>query len=115
MIRAGAGRTHIKDEEDPLKLGVPISNGLLIIPCVKKSRDHFTSALLRDPILYFRDSPGSKVMISRRNQNYGTDGPTHVVSWVIASHTDWLRSSFFPFIPRSRALQMSEQRNPSST
>jgi hypothetical protein len=43
-------------------------------------------------------------------------GLTHVISWFIASHTDWLRSpSFFPFIPRSRALQMSAQLSPSST
>jgi len=109
-------RTHIEDDEDPVELGLPSGNYLLVIPRVKKSRGRIAPALLDDLILYFRDCPGSKGMISRGTRNYGTAGPTHVVNWFIASHTDWLRSSnFFPSIPRSRALQISEQNSPSST
>ena len=114
--RVEADRTHVEDDEDPFKLGFPSGNGLLVIPRVEKSRGCIASTLLDDLVLYFPDSPGTKVMISRRTRNHNTAGPTHVVNWFIASHTDWLRSSnFFPFIPRLRALQISEQNSPSST
>ena len=44
-----------------------------------------------------------------------TDG-THVVSRLIASRTELLRSSnLFPFSPWSRAVQTSAQTSPSST
>ena len=43
-------------------------------------------------------------------------GPTHVINWLIASQTDWLRSSslFLPS-PQSSARQISAQLSPIST
>ena len=61
-IRAGGDRTHIEDDEDPVELGLPSCNGLLVIPRVKKSRGRIAPALLDDLVMYFRDGPGSKSM-----------------------------------------------------
>jgi len=55
--QVGADRTHVEDNEDPFKLGLPSGNGLLVIPCVEKSRGWIASTLLDDLILYFRDGP----------------------------------------------------------
>jgi hypothetical protein len=45
-----------------------------------------------------------------------TVGFTHVVNWLIASHTESLRSfNNFPFNPRLSAVQTSAQARPSST
>ena len=37
-------RTHIEDDEDPVELGLPSSNDLLVIPRVKKSRGRIATA-----------------------------------------------------------------------
>jgi hypothetical protein len=45
-----------------------------------------------------------------------TAGLTHAVNWLIAPHTELLRSfNNFPFNPRLRAVQTSAQASPSST
>ena len=66
----GTHRTHIEDNEDPVELGLPSRNGLLVILRVKKSRDCIASALFDDRILYFRDGSAIESMVGRRTRNY---------------------------------------------
>jgi len=73
--QAGADRTHVEDNEDPVELGLPSRNGLLVVPRVKESRGRIAPALLDDPVLYLCDGPGIESMISRRTRNYNTAGP----------------------------------------
>ena len=78
--QAGAQRTHIEDNEDPVELRLPSGNRLLVIPRVKKSRDCTASALFGDFILYFRNGPAVEGMVSRRTRNYNIASSTHVIS-----------------------------------
>ena len=78
--QAGAHGTHVENNEDPVELGLPSGNGLLVIPRAEKSRDCVASALFDDLVLYFRDGPETKSMISRRTRNYNIAGSTHVVN-----------------------------------
>jgi len=55
--RAGADRTHVEDNEDPVEIGVPGGNGLLVISRMKKSRGRIATALFDDFFLYFPDGP----------------------------------------------------------
>ena len=81
---------------------------------MKKSRDCIPSAPFDDIPLYFCDSPTTESTLVELKRLIA--GSTHVVSWPIASRTDWVNSSNrLSFLPRSRALQMSAQDNPSST
>ena len=80
--QAGAGKTHIEDDEDPIELRFPGGNGLFVIPGVKKSRDCIVSAPFDDLILYFRDGPIIESMVVRRIRNYNhyIADPTHTVN-----------------------------------
>ena len=114
--QAGGHETHIEDNKDPIELRVPAGNHLFIIRRMPNSRHRIASTLLDDLILYFCDSSAIESAVGEEARKCNIAGPTHVVNWLIASHTDWLRSSsLLPFMPRSRALQMSAQNSPSST
>ena len=76
-IRAGGDRTHIEDDEDPVELGLPSGNSLLVVPCVKNSRGRIAFALFKDLVLYFCDGSAIESMVSR---NYVIAGQTHVVN-----------------------------------
>ena len=78
--QAGGHRTHIEDNEDPVELGFPSRNGLLVVPRVKKSGDCVASALFDDLILYFCDGPAIESMVGREAGNHNVAGPTHVVN-----------------------------------
>ena len=78
--QAGTDRTYIEDNEDPVELGLPGSNDLLVIPRVKNSRGSIASALFDDLILYFRDGPVIEGMIGRRTRNCNIAGRTHAVN-----------------------------------
>ena len=60
--QAGAQRTHIEDNEDPVELRLPSGNRLLVIPRVKRSGDCIAPSLFDDPILYFRHGPAIEGM-----------------------------------------------------
>jgi hypothetical protein len=67
---AGAHRTHVEDTDDPVEVGLPAGNRILVISRVKNSRDFVPLALFDDPPLYFCDSPkiaGSTVGGGARN------------------------------------------------
>ena len=43
--------------KDPVEIGLPTRNSILVVPRMKESRDSVPPAFFRDPPLYFRDSP----------------------------------------------------------
>jgi len=101
--------------EDPVEVQLPGSDCFLVILRMHKPRDCVPSTPLDDLPLDSCHSSAIKTTVSKLSKLCITC-LAHVVNWFIASLTDWLRSfSFFPFIPRSRALQISAQTNPSST
>jgi len=61
----GADRTHIEDNEDPVELGLPSGDGLLVIPRVENSRGRIAPALFDNLVLYFRDGPWIESVMSR--------------------------------------------------
>jgi len=75
--QVGADRTHVEDNEDLFKLGLPSGNDLLVIPRVKNSGGRVASALFGDLALYLRDGPAIESMVGR---NYSIVGPTYVVN-----------------------------------
>jgi hypothetical protein len=108
-------RSHVKDMEDPVEFQSPSGNYVFIVLRMEKARNWVTLALFDDIPLDLRYGPAIKRVVSQPSQPC-TTGSTHVVSWFIASHTDRLRSSsLFPFVPRSRAVQISAQFSPIST
>ena len=49
--------THVEDMEDPIQLGLPTRNLILVVTRAKKSRDAAPPTLFDDILLYFRDGP----------------------------------------------------------
>ena len=113
--RGGIGRTHVKDMKDPVEVQPPGGNRVFIALGVEKARNYVALALLQDLPLDLRHGPTITCAVGQPSK-LRTVGSTHVVNWFMASDTDRPRSSsFFPFVPRSRALQISAQFSPSST
>jgi hypothetical protein len=101
--------------EDPVQFQSPGSNRVFIVRRMEEARNRVALALLDDIPLYLRYGPAIKRIVGQPSK-LRTAGLTHVVNWLIASHTDRLRSSnLFPFVPRSRAVQISAQFSPIST
>jgi hypothetical protein len=100
--------------KDPVEIQLPGRDLLFIVLGMEKTQSR-AAVILFDDIsldLCYCSAIGSRqslmeVFVIRY---------THVVNWFIASRTDWLRSSnSFPFVPWSRARQMSAQFSTSST
>jgi hypothetical protein len=108
-------RTHVEDEKDPGEVRPPGSDCFLVVLCVDKPRDYIPFSLLDDLPLDLRHSPAINSIVNEVFKLY-IAAVTHAVSWLIASHTELLRSlNRFLFNPRSSAVQTSAQASPSST
>jgi len=112
----GNDGTHVEDLKNPVEVQLPGRDFLLVALCMEMSRNHVPFALLDDPPSDLRQGPEVGSETSSTNHLAGIAGVTHVVSCLIASHTELLRSfNLFPSSPRSRAVQTSAQASPSST
>jgi len=54
--------------KDPVKVGLPTHNNILVVPRVNKSRDSVPPVLLGDLPLYSRDSPAIENTVSERTR-----------------------------------------------
>ena len=63
--KAGARSTHVEDLKDPVEVGLPNCNSILVVPRVKHPRDFVPPALFGDLPLYFRDGPAVENAVSR--------------------------------------------------
>jgi len=102
--------------KDPDEVQPPGGDRFLVVFCMEKSRNRVPFTLLDYLPLDIRDSPNIRPKASSMGAQSVLAGITHVVSFLIASHTELLRSfNLFPFSPRSRVVQTSAQASPSST
>ena len=105
---------HVKDMKDSVKVRPPGGNLFFVVLCVEVSGNYISFAPLDGLPLNLRHSPEVRSKKSSEALKVYVVCVTRVVSYLMASHTVWLRSSdFFPFSPRLRVVQTPAQANPS--
>ena len=115
-VRTTERTLNIEDLENPVEFQPPSCDHVLVTPRMNELRKIVVSDSFGRLLLDIRAGHSVIRCIVSGPHKPCTVASTHTVNWLIALHTDCLRSSScFPFIPRSSAVQIWTRFNPSST